>query len=110
MLNQIILVGRVVSITTPTNKTLLKIAIPRSFKNADGEYESDLIDITLYNTIAQTSADYLKQGDLIGIKGRLQNTPDNNHTIIADKITFLSTQQETQQETTQNNNLEEGEI
>ena len=48
MLNQIILVGRLVDtpeiITTNSGKnmTYITLAIPRSFKNADGEYEVEL--------------------------------------------------------------------
>ena len=50
MLNQIVLVGRLVA--TPEVKELedekkvanITVAVPRSYKNADGEYETDFID------------------------------------------------------------------
>ena len=52
----------------------------------------------LWNGVAQTTTEYCKQGDLIGIKGRIEtNTYENDEgqsikktNVIADKVTFLS--------------------
>lgn len=108
MLNQIVLVGRLVKtpevISTESGKsmTYLTLAIPRSFKNADGEYDTDFIDCVLWNTVAKTTSEYCKQGDLIGIKGRVQSRmvedeDGNNYKkieIVAEKVTFLSSKKE----------------
>ena len=108
MLNQIVLVGRLVKmpevITTESGKSMayLTLAIPRTFKNADGEYDTDFIDCVLWNTVAETTSEYCKQGDLIGIKGRVQSRmvedeDGNNYKkieIIAEKVTFLSSKKE----------------
>lgn len=108
MLNQIVLVGRLVKspevIETESGKsmTYLTLAIPRSFKNADGEYDTDFIDCVLWNTVAETTSEYCKQGDLIGIKGRVQSRmvedeDGNNYKkieIVAEKVTFLSSKKE----------------
>ncbi len=95
MLNQIVLVGRVVSdleINETENErkvTLLKLAVPRSYKNENGEYETDFIPCVLWNTIAENVYEYCKKGDLIGVKGRMQNR-ENKLEVIAEKVTFLS--------------------
>ena len=108
MLNQIVLVGRLVKspevIETESGKSTpyLTLAIPRSFKNADGEYDTDFIDCVLWNTVAETTSEYCKQGDLIGIKGRVQSRmvedeDGNNYKkieIVAEKVTFLSSKKE----------------
>ena len=95
MLNQIVLVGRVVSdleINETENErkfTSLKLAVQRSYKNENGEYETDFIPCVLWNTIAVNTCEYCKKGDLVGIKGRMQNKEDRLE-VIAEKITFLS--------------------
>ncbi len=76
----------------------ITIAIPRSFKNMDGEYETDFINCILWDLVAKNTADYCKKGDIIGIKGRIEtskeekeNEPVKYYTnVIAEKVTFLS--------------------
>lgn len=108
MLNQIVLVGRLVKmtevITTESGKSMayLTLAIPRTSKNADGEYDTDFIDCVLRDTVAETTSEYCKQGDLIGIKGRVQSRmvedkDGNNYKkieIVTEKVTFLSSKKE----------------
>lgn len=101
MLNQTIIVGRLVSNPTKEieeNETTTKIilAVPRNFKNSNGEYETDFFPVTLYKGIGETTTEYCKKGDLIGIKGRLQ-TKDNQIVIIAEKVTFLSSRKENEE-------------
>lgn len=90
------MVGRIVSDpeineTESKNKiTTIIIAIQRNMKNAKGEYDSDFINCILYNGIAQSTYEYYKKGDLIGIKGRLQSNEDKNINVIAEKVVFLS--------------------
>ena len=78
MLNQTILVGR---ITQDPKITELEdgkkvcnitVAVPRSYKNANGEYDTDFIRCTMWSNIALNTCEYCKQGDLIGVKGRIQ--------------------------------------
>ncbi len=104
MMNQIVLVGRIA--IDPEIKELddgkkvsnLRLAVPRSFKNADGEYETDFLDVTLWNSIAQNTMEYCKTGDIVGVKGRMQNNiyekedgkKEYKMNIIAEKVTFLS--------------------
>ena len=108
MLNQIILVGRLVKtpevIETESGKKMsyITLAIPRTFKNDDGEYDTDFIDCVLWEVVAESTSEYCKQGDIVGVKGRVQSrmTEDedgNNYKkmeVIAEKITFLSSKKE----------------
>jgi len=105
MLNQVILVGRLVK--TPDlfladsgkKGTVITLAVNRAFKNLNGEYDTDFLDCTLWTGIAENTAEYCKKGDVIGIRGRLQSrivekedgTKYKKVEIIADKVTFLST-------------------
>lgn len=98
MLNQIVLVGRITSdleINEVNNKKVatITLAVPRSFKNINGEYETDFVPVTLWNGIAENTAEYCKQGDLVGVKGRIQ-AKDGKIEIVADKLTFLSSKKQ----------------
>ena len=103
MLKQGVLVGRLTSdleakeLEDGKKVTNMTLAIPRSFKNADGEYETDFIDVSLWDGVAQNTAEYCKKGDIIGVKGRLQTDSyekDGNKmkslSVVSEKITFLS--------------------
>lgn len=94
MLNQSLLVGRIVDapvIVKEEDKsfTIVTLSVPRSFRNENGEYDNDVIPCKLWNSIAENTVEYCKQGDLIGVKGRLEMT-DSGLQVIADKVTFLS--------------------
>lgn len=90
MLNQFVCVGRLNN-TKEINEgdVLITLIIPRSYKNEDGIYESDEIEVLLKGQIAKNTLEYCKKGDIIGVKGRLQ-VIDNKQYIIAEKISFLS--------------------
>lgn len=101
MLNQTVLVGRVTK--TPetienqdgSKSTTLDLAIPRTFKNENGEYDVDYISCTLNKMIADNVCNYIKKGDTVGIRVRIQNL--NNTTqlqLIAEKVSFLSSKEE----------------
>ena len=104
VLNQSILVGRIVKDpeireTESGNKvTNITLAVQRPYKNVNGEYDTDFISCVLWKGVAETTAQYCKKGDLIGIKGRIQTREveleDETHRkyveVIAEKVTFLS--------------------
>ena len=102
-MNQTVMVGRLVSdpeiIETDDGKkvTNLVVAVQRTYKNVDGEYETDFIDCTLWNGMAQNVNEYCKKGDVVGIKGRIQtDTYEKDgekrkvQKVVAEKVTFLS--------------------
>lgn len=107
MLNQIVLAGRLVSdpeiVTTESNKkrTYITIAVPRSYKNVEGTYDTDFIRCTLWNGIAETTCEYCKKGDIVGVKGRIQTSnyeKDGEKVysmdVIAEKVSFLSSKRQ----------------
>ena len=104
MVNQIVLVGRIAR--TPETKTsetgkkyaTLTLAVPRNYKNANGEYETDFLDCTLWTSVAESTSEYCKTGDMIGVKGRVQSriveSTDGQKRrkteIVAERVTFLT--------------------
>ena len=73
MLNQIVIVGRLVR-KPELNETengkkvsTITLAVPRSFKNMQGEYDVDFIDCTLWETVASSTVEYCNKGDIIGV-------------------------------------------
>lgn len=68
----------------------ITLAINRNYKNDNGVYETDFIPVRLDGSIATNTAEYCKQGDLVGIKGRLQQTTDGRLQVYAEKLSFLA--------------------
>ncbi len=76
----------------------ITLAIPRSFKNMNGEYETDFINCVLWDSIAKSTVEYCRKGNIVGVKGRIQSKivekEDESKQyyveVIAEKITFLS--------------------
>ncbi len=103
MLNQVILVGRLAHnpelqfTETGKKRSIVTLAVPRNFKNTNGEYDTDFLDCVLWTGIAENTAEYCKTGDIIGVKGRLQtrmidNADGTKHKkveMIAEKVTFF---------------------
>ena len=96
MLNQVVIIGRLVEkpiVEENENGRKLSeitLAVPRSFKNADGIYETDFIKCILWSCIAENTAEYCEKGDLISVKGRLQCLGGSELQLVAEKVTFLT--------------------
>ena len=104
-MNQLFLVGRLTKdpeLQKYDGKVSCRItiAVKRSFKNPEGIYETDFINCTDWNVIAEKVCNYCKKGDLISLKGRIQN---NNYTdknenkvytyeIVAEQVSFMQSQ------------------
>lgn len=103
MMNRTILIGRLTKDpdlryspqgTAMCNFTL---AVNRNFKNQQGEYEADFINIVTFRKQAENVAQYLKKGSLAGIDGRLQSRSYENNQgqrvfvteVVADSVQFL---------------------
>ena len=78
-MNKIDLIGRITHNVelrkTSSGKSVVQfdIAVKRTFKNADGEYDTDFFQIDTFNHTADYVANYCNKGDLVAISGRLQN-------------------------------------
>lgn len=77
MLNQVVIVGRLVeNPIVEENESGKKVseitlAVSRSYKNGNGEYDTDFIKCILWSGIAESTTEYCKKGDIVGVKGRL---------------------------------------
>ena len=69
---------------------IVTLAIPRSYRNDEGVYETDYIPVRLDGSVATNTAEYCKQGDLIGVKGTLRKTIDGQLQVYAERISFLA--------------------
>ena len=112
MLNQVVLVGRlvkdpeIVEIEDGKKVSNITIAIPRSFKNMDGEYETDYINCVLWDAVARNTTEYCKKGDILGVKGRMQSSSYEKENgekvykvdVIAERVTFLSSKKKDEPE------------
>lgn len=104
MLNQVVIAGRltgdpvVEEVEGGKKVSSITVAVPRSYKNVDGTYDTDFIRCTLWGGIAENTCEYCKKGDIVGVKGRIQTssyeTEDGNKKyameVVAEKISFLS--------------------
>ena len=112
MLNQIVLVGRLVREPelkkSEKNKEYMQItlAVPRSFKNVNGEYDTDFIDCILWDGVAKSTSEFCHKGDIVGVKGRVQSgivesedgTKKYYMDVIAERVTFLSSNNKSKEE------------
>lgn len=110
MLNQLVLVGRLVKkpqLKESENKkkyAFITLAVPRTFKNVDGTYDTDFIDCILWDAIASNTVEYCNKGDIVGIRGRIQSrvvekedkTKETVQDIICERVTFLSSKKSDQ--------------
>ncbi len=99
-MNQVIIVGRLTQ--TPIKQELenktkatFTLAVTRSWKNVNGEYEKDFIDCVSFSSIANSLCECCEKDDVVGVKGRLAKLEnDNELRLIAEKVTFLSGKKE----------------
>ena len=104
MMNNVMLVGRLAntpelfSAENGRKGAFITIAVSRPYKNQDGEYEADFIDCALWTGIAESTVEYCKKGDTIGVRGKLQSRIIENEDgtkykkveVVADRISFIS--------------------
>lgn len=104
MLNSVILIGRlaqdikVKEVLDGKTVTTMTLAVMRPFKNYDGQYDTDFIKISLWDTIAKQAYEHLTKGQLVAVHGRLQvnqipyidDKKMNIIEMIGEKLVFLS--------------------
>lgn len=77
--------------------TRFTLAVNRDFVNGDGVREADFLNVVAWGKLAETCANYLAKGSLIGIIGRLQSRSYENKDgqtvyvteVKMEKLTFL---------------------
>lgn len=119
MLNQTLLVGRIVSkpelnqTETGKNYASITIAVPKSYVNENGEHEANFIDLTAWNERIVKKSDHLLKGDLVLVEASIQTRlvekegKKTKYTdIIVDNIDYL-THSKNQDKTVSNDEVEE---
>jgi len=82
VLNQLVIVGRLWAIKPDR----FILAVPATFKNKEGAYDTYRIEFFMKGNIAQNVKEYCKKGDMVGVKGHIET----HNKIYAEKISFLS--------------------
>lgn len=86
MLNSVVLIGRLCKDPelryTASGKavTSMRLAVDRGTKDAEGNGEADFLNLVCWERLAESCANHLGKGRLIGVQGRIQvrkYTPDN---------------------------------
>lgn len=127
MINRFVGTGRLTADpkfrTTPSGVSIANftLAVNRNFTNAQGERESDFINIVVFRKQAENVNNYLSKGSLAGVDGRIQSRSyDNNEgkrvfvtEIVADSVQFLEPKGNNNQNVSQgqqrgNNNQQTG--
>ena len=104
MLNRIVLIGRLTKDPelryTPNGVAVatFTLAVDRSRKNAQGEKETDFINIVVWRQLAELCANYLGKGKLAAVEGELHIRSFDGQDgqkrwvteVAADNVRFLS--------------------
>ena len=112
-MNKVILTGNLVKECvlryTNSNKAVLQntIAVRNDFKNANGEYESQFINIEVWEKTAEFLNKYAGKGSKILIEGKLVNrnytaqdgTKKYNTNVAVEKVELLDTKKDASKET-----------
>ncbi|HDK2908517.1 TPA: single-stranded DNA-binding protein [Staphylococcus aureus] len=118
MLNRTVLVGRLTkdpelrSTPNGVNVGTFTLAVNRPFTNAQGERETDFINVVVFKKQAENVKNYLSKESLAGVDGRLQTRSYDNKDgqrvfvteVVADSVQFLEPKNNNQQ---QNNNYQQ---
>lgn len=107
-MNKVILIGNLtkeVELTkTTTNISVARmtVAVKRKFKNANGENETDFINVVAWRNVADNCAKYLKKGSKVAVVGNIQSrsydatdgTKRYVTEVMAEEIEFLITKKD----------------
>lgn len=119
-MNKVVLIGRLTKDPelkfvpgTGTAVTTCTLAVDRRFPSKDGQREADFIPIVIWGKIAETTANYMSKGRLMGVSGRIQTrsydakdgTKRYVTEVVADEVQFLDKGNGTTGGFRQNNNV-----
>ena len=78
-MNKVILIGNLTkdpemsTTTSGKNVTRFTLAVSRNYTNADGEKETDFINIVVWGNIAENCGKYLEKGRKCAVVGEIRN-------------------------------------
>ncbi len=107
-MNKVVLVGRLTKDPELRNTnsglpvTSFTVAINRTFKNKDGNYDTDFINVSIFGKQAENVSKYCFKGSQVGIDGRIQTrsydaedgTKRYVTEIVADNVEFLGSKKD----------------
>lgn len=116
MINRVVLTGRLTRdlelrrTQGGASVVSFSIAVNRSFAR-EGQQDTDFINCVAWNKTAETMAQYLHKGSLIGIDGRIQTRSYDNQQgqrvyvteVVCENFTFLETRNSTSESKPQPN-------
>lgn len=103
-MNKVVLIGRLTKDPelkfTPGNGTAVAtftLAIDRRYPSKDGNKEADFIPVVVWGKQAESTANYMSKGKLMGVSGRIQTrtydakdgTKRYITEVVADEVQFL---------------------
>lgn len=103
MINTFIIEGKLkeISEVKETDKGIkyahIVISVERNYRNSDGQFDEDLIEIELWRGIAEICSENSKVDDYVSIQGRIQSAqlktnegkPFIAYKFVAEKVSFL---------------------
>ena len=103
MINNVVLTGRLTKdvdlkyTQSGTAVGTFTLAVDPQFKNAQGEKETDFVNVVIWKKSSEALANYTRKGSLIGITGRIQTRNYENQQgqrvfvteVVAEGFTFL---------------------
>lgn len=110
-MNKVIIIGRntkeieLRQTTAGTSAVEFSVAVKRTFKSANGEYESDFINCVAFKNTAELISRYVNKGDMVCVVGRIQTRNYTNKEgrkvyvteVVVEEVEFLqSKKQETE--------------
>ena len=104
-MNKIIIIGNICKDLelryTPSNLAVVKntLAVKNDFKNSNGEYESEFINIVVWRQTAEFLSKYAAKGSKVLVEGRLTNRSYDKQDgtkgyvteVVAEKVELLDT-------------------
>ena len=107
-MNKVIIIGRntkdieLRQTTSGTSAIEFSVAVKRTFKNANGEYDSDFFNCVAFKNTAELISRYVGKGDMLGVEGRLQTRSYTNKEgkkinvteIIVENVEFLQSKKQ----------------
>lgn len=103
-MNKVVLIGRLTrdpelrfAPGTGNAVATVTLAVDRRFANKDGQREADFIPVVIWEKQAESTANYMSKGRLMGVSGRIQTrsyeAKDGTRRyvteVIADEVQFL---------------------
>lgn len=107
-MNKVVLVGRLTkdpelrSTNSGLPVTSFTVAVNRIFKNKDGNYDTDFLNVSIFGKQAENVSKYCSKGSQVGVEGRIQtrsyDAEDGSKRyvteIIADSVEFLGSKKD----------------